>query len=171
VNDTQDPPNDTTDTSADDGAGATSASIAAESTAGAAHGADTALAAGTADAARATDAADAADAAPADDPADAADAAPADDPADAADTADESEGSTSFYVRRSRVPTLGFWVALAIAIPIVVALVVSPFLNFGDLTAVANFVLVAAVFVGIPLAAVAAAVDAFRHRSSRRRGR
>lgn len=159
MNDTQDPPNDTTDTSADDGAGATSASIAAESTAGAAHGADTAHAAGTADAARATDAADAAD------------AAPADDPADAADTADESEGSTSFYVRRSRVPTLGFWVALAIAIPIVVALVVSPFLNFGDLTAVANFVLVAAVFVGIPLAAVAAAVDAFRHRSSRRRGR
>ncbi|MGO2772177.1 MAG: hypothetical protein ACTIB2_02115 [Brachybacterium tyrofermentans] len=159
MNDTQDPPNDTTDTSADDGAGATSASIAAESTAGAAHGADTAHAAGTADAARATDAADAAD------------AAPADDPTDAADTADESEGSTSFYVRRSRVPTLGFWVALAIAIPIVVALVVSPFLNFGDLTAVANFVLVAAVFVGIPLAAVAAAVDAFRHRSSRRRGR
>lgn len=159
MNDTQDPPNDTTDTSADDGAGATSASIAAESTAGAAHGADTAHAAGTADADRATDAADAAD------------AAPADDPADAADTADESEGSTSFYVRRSRVPTLGFWVALAIAIPIVVALVVSPFLNFGDLTAVANFVLVAAVFVGIPLAAVAAAVDAFRHRSSRRRGR
>ncbi|MGO2605917.1 MAG: hypothetical protein ACTH8V_02295 [Brachybacterium tyrofermentans] len=159
MNDTQDPPNDTTDTSADDGAGATSASIAAESTAGAAHGADTAHAAGTADAARATDAADAAD------------AAPADDPTDAADAADESEGSTSFYVRRSRVPTLGFWVALAIAIPIVVALVVSPFLNFGDLTAVANFVLVAAVFVGIPLAAVAAAVDAFRHRSSRRRGR
>lgn len=159
MNDTQDPPNDTTDTSADDSAGATSASIASESTAGAAHGADTAHAAGTADAARATDAADAAD------------AAPADDPADAADTADESEGSTSFYVRRSRVPTLGFWVALAIAIPIVVALVVSPFLNFGDLTAVANFVLVAAVFVGIPLAAVAAAVDAFRHRSSRRRGR
>lgn len=90
---------------------------------------------------------------------------------DAADAADENEGSTSFYVRRSRVPTLGFWVALAIAIPIAVALVVSPFLHFGDLSGVVNFVLVTAVFVGIPLAAVAAAVDAFRHRTSRRRRR
>lgn len=90
---------------------------------------------------------------------------------DAADGADEGDGSTSFYVRRSRVPTLGFWVALALVIPVVVALVVSPFLNFGDLSGVFTFVLVSAVFVGIPLAAVAAAVDAFRHRGSRRRGR
>lgn len=111
---------------------------------------------------------DTTDASP-DDTAEATSASSADE--STADPADESAGSTSFYVRRNRVPTLGFWVALAIAVPIVVALVVSPFLNFGDLTAVANFVLVAAVFVGIPLAAVAAAVDAFRHRSSRRSGR
>lgn len=103
----------------------------------------------------------------------AADGAAEDADEDAAEDTDEDadEGSTSFYVRRSRVPTLGFWVALAIAIPIVVALVVSPFLHFGDLSGVVNFALMAAVFVGIPLAAVAAAVDALRHRSSTRRRR
>lgn len=81
------------------------------------------------------------------------------------------EGSTSLYVRRGRTPTLGFWVTLTLVIPAVAALVISPFFDFADLTGVLNFVLVAVVFVGVPLAAVAAAVDSFLHRPSGPRGR
>ncbi|WP_193104825.1 hypothetical protein [Brachybacterium sp. FME24] len=86
---------------------------------------------------------------------------------------DRPEGATdtSVYVRRSRTPTLGFWVALVIVVPAVVALVISPFLDFVDLGGVVNFVLLTAVFVGVPLAAVAAGIDAFVHRSSGRRSR
>ena len=80
-------------------------------------------------------------------------------------------GDTSIYVRRGRTPTLGFWVALAIALPAVAALISSPFFNFPDLGAVVNFVLLAAVLVGLPLAALAAVVDAIRHRAPKTRRR
>ena len=79
--------------------------------------------------------------------------------------------STSIYVRRGRTPTLGFWVALAIALPAVAALISAPFFDFPDLGAVVNFVLMAAVMVGLPLAALAALIDAIRHRSPRSRRR
>ena len=80
-------------------------------------------------------------------------------------------GSTSIYVRRRRTPALGFWVTLAIAVPAVVALLISPLFDFVDATGVLNFMLTSAVFIGVPLAAIAAAIDAFRHRSSGPRGR
>ncbi|ASK67203.1 hypothetical protein CFK39_12495 [Brachybacterium avium] len=78
---------------------------------------------------------------------------------------------TSVYVRRRRTPTLGFWVALAILVPAVAALLSAPFFDFADLSGVVNFMLVAAVFIGLPLAAIAALVDAIRHRDESRRRR
>jgi len=92
-----------------------------------------------------------------------ADAAPS---ADAAAPADEdpSAGGTTVYVRRGRVPTLGFWVALAIIVPAVLALLSAPLFEFADISGVLNFMLVVAVFVGLPLAALAALIDAIRHR-------
>ncbi|MDN5688827.1 MAG: hypothetical protein L0G94_19420, partial [Brachybacterium sp.] len=80
-------------------------------------------------------------------------------PATAQDT-----GTTSVYVRRGRTPALGFWVAVLIGAPMVIALVISPFLTLQDASSMVSFVLVVGVFVGIPLAAVAAAIDAVRHR-------
>ena len=75
---------------------------------------------------------------------------------------------TSIYVRRGRTPTLGFWVALALILPAVGALIAVPFFAFGDLRAIANFVLLAMVVVGLPLAALAALIDSLRHRKERR---
>lgn len=74
---------------------------------------------------------------------------------------------TSIYVRRGRTPTLGFWVAIAIALPAVAALISAPFFDFADLGGVLNFVLLAAVMVGLPLAAVAAVIDSVRNRPKR----
>lgn len=74
---------------------------------------------------------------------------------------------TSIYVRRGRTPTLGFWVAVAIALPAVAALISAPFFDFADLGGVLNFVLLAAVMVGLPLAAVAAVIDSVRNRPKR----
>lgn len=88
-----------------------------------------------------------------------------------AGTSAEESTDTSIYVRRGRTPTLGFWVALAIALPAVAALISAPFFDFPDLGAVVNFVLMAAVMVGLPLAALAALIDAIRHRSPRSRRR
>lgn len=81
-------------------------------------------------------------------------------------SADEesSAGDTTVYVRRGRVPTLGFWVALAIIVPAVLALLSAPLFEFADISGVLNFMLVVAVFVGLPLAALAALIDAIRHR-------
>ncbi|MDN5821716.1 MAG: HNH endonuclease, partial [Brachybacterium sp.] len=86
------------------------------------------------------------------------------------DVQPESE-VTSLYVRRGRTPTLGFWVALAIVAPAVAALLSAPLFDFADLSGVLNFMLVAAVFVGLPLAAIAALVDAIRHSGEGRQRR
>ncbi|APX34332.1 hypothetical protein BH708_18285 [Brachybacterium sp. P6-10-X1] len=90
---------------------------------------------------------------------------PTDQPSATARDTSSDAGSTSIYVRRRRIPTLAFWVAVLIAAPMVIALVISPFLVFRDTSSVVTFVLVVGVFVGIPLAAVAAVVDAVRNRS------
>lgn len=82
-----------------------------------------------------------------------------------------SNGDTSVYVRRGRTPTLAFWVALALAVPGIVALFSAPFLDFADLGGVFTFVLLAVLFVGLPLAAIAAVIDSIRHRGPRRRDR
>lgn len=88
------------------------------------------------------------------------------DPAAAAAPA-PAPAPTSIYVRRGRTPTLGFWVAIAIALPAVAALISAPFFDFADLGGVLNFVLLAAVMVGLPLAAVAAVIDSVRNRPKR----
>lgn len=94
------------------------------------------------------------------------DAAPSADPA-SQDERPESEGTT-LYVRRGRTPTLGFWVALAIVLPALGALLSAPLFDFADLSGVLNFMLMAAFFVGLPLAAIAALVDSLRHRGEKR---
>ncbi len=86
------------------------------------------------------------------------------------DAPGESE-VTSLYVRRSRTPTLGFWVALALIAPALVALLGAPFFQFADISGVLNFMLVAVVFLGLPLAAIAALVDSLRHRRRPKRRR
>ena len=92
-------------------------------------------------------------------------------PATAEETPTPTAAGTSVYVRRGRTPTLGFWVAIALAVPAVLALLSAPFFDFVDLGGVVNFVLIAVVFVGLPLAAVVAAVDAYRHRERAPRSR
>lgn len=89
------------------------------------------------------------------------------DPAAAAAAPAPAPAPTSIYVRRGRTPTLGFWVAIAIALPAVAALISAPFFDFADLGGVLNFVLLAAVMVGLPLAAVAAVIDSVRNRPKR----
>jgi hypothetical protein len=90
---------------------------------------------------------------------------------DRAERPERSEGETSIYVRRGRTPTLSFWVTLALAVPGLVALFSAPFLDFADLGGVFTFVLLAVLFVGLPLAAIAAVIDSVRHRGPRRRDR
>lgn len=99
----------------------------------------------------------------------------ADATADGADEAGEAEeaGSprTALYVRRRRAPALGFWVLLSFLVPGILALLSVPLFGFGDLRGVVNFVLLAMVVIGLPLAALASFVDARRHRrEDRRRG-
>ncbi|WP_341854824.1 hypothetical protein [Brachybacterium sp. GPGPB12] len=105
---------------------------------------------------------------------DAVDSAPTADPTDA-DGAGEPEeaGSprTALYVRRRRAPALGFWVLLSFLVPGILALLSVPLFGFGDLRGVVNFVSLAMVVIGLPLAAIASFVDARRHRrEDRRRG-
>ncbi len=100
--------------------------------------------------------------------------APTADPTDA-DGAGQTEeaGSprTALYVRRRRAPALGFWVLLSFLVPGILALLSVPLFGFGDLRGVVNFVLLAMVVIGLPLAAIASFVDARRHRrEDRRRG-
>lgn len=86
------------------------------------------------------------------------------DGADGASAEAPEDTGTTVYVRRGRTPTLGLWVVLALAVPAVAALLVAPLFDFTDLGGVVSFALVAAVVVGLPLAALAALVDALRHR-------
>jgi hypothetical protein len=72
--------------------------------------------------------------------------------------------ATTLYVRRGRTPALGFWVLLSILVGAVVGLIVAFVSGAGDLGGIAMFLAYGAMFVGIPLAAIAALVDALRHR-------
>lgn len=103
---------------------------------------------------------------------DAVDSTPAADPTDGAGEAEEAGSPrTALYVRRRRAPALGFWVLLSFLVPGVLALLSVPLFGFGDLRGVVNFVLLAMVVIGLPLAAIASFVDARRHRrEDRRRG-
>jgi hypothetical protein len=86
------------------------------------------------------------------------------------DDADEprEEVQTALYVRRKRTPALGFWVLLSFVVPGAAALLAAPLFQFGDLRGVVNFVILAMVVVGLPLAAIASFIDARRHRGEGR---
>ena len=75
---------------------------------------------------------------------------------------------TALYVRRRRTPALGCWVLLSFLVPGAAALIAAPLLQFGDLRGVVNFVILAMVVVGLPLAAIASFIDARRHRGEGR---
>lgn len=75
-----------------------------------------------------------------------------------------ADAGTSIYVRRGRTPTLGFWIVLSVTVPAVLAVIVGLFLGLGDLGSLFNFALLSVFAVGLPLAAVAAGIDAFQHR-------
>lgn len=79
-----------------------------------------------------------------------------------------ADGTTAIYVRRSRRPSLLFWVLLALLVPTLLGFLIAPLLGIADLGSMLNLGLLAGLFVGVPLAAVAAAVDAVRHRRRRR---
>ena len=92
-------------------------------------------------------------------------------PAEADGAGEAGSPRTALYVRRRRAPALGFWVLLSFLVPGVLALLSVPLFGFGDLRGVVNFVLLAMVVIGLPLAAIASFVDARRHRrEGRRRG-
>lgn len=79
-----------------------------------------------------------------------------------------ADGTTAIYVRRSRRPSLLFWVLLALLVPTLLGFLIAPLLGIADLGSMLNLGLLAGLFVGVPLAAAAAAVDAVRHRRRRR---
>lgn len=100
-----------------------------------------------------------------------ADGTPAEEDGTADGAGEAGSPRTALYVRRRRAPALGFWVLLSFLVPGVLALLSVPLFGFGDLRGVVNFVLLAMVVIGLPLAAIASFVDARRHRrEDRRRG-
>lgn len=100
-----------------------------------------------------------------------ADGTPAEEDRTADGAGEAGSPRTALYVRRRRAPALGFWVLLSFLVPGVLALLSVPLFGFGDLRGVVNFVLLAMVVIGLPLAAIASFVDARRHRrEDRRRG-
>lgn len=78
-------------------------------------------------------------------------------------------GATTLYKRTGRVPTLGFWIVIAFLAPVLVALIVSPFLQLGGLAGAVTLALDAALFVGVPLAAIVCLVEMLVLRARSRR--
>lgn len=83
---------------------------------------------------------------------------------DPAETAAPAETGTAVYVRRGRTPALGLWVVLALALGAVLGLVVGAVTGVNYLAGLAYFALCGAMFIGLPLAAIAALLDAIRAR-------
>ncbi|EWS81924.1 hypothetical protein [Brachybacterium phenoliresistens] len=90
--------------------------------------------------------------------------------ADAADAEDSStpEG-TVILVRRRRMPSLGFWVLGCMLLAALAGAVVAYVVEVRYLAGMVYFAVTGAVFFGLPLAALAALVDALRHRRTDRR--
>lgn len=92
--------------------------------------------------------------------ADVADAADGADTAGVADAADTADATTTVYVRRSRTPNLAFWVVLLILISFFGGALAAVLRGALSLAAIFNAAMLGAVVIGVPLTAVAAAVDA-----------
>jgi hypothetical protein len=75
---------------------------------------------------------------------------------------------TAVYVRRRRAPTLGFWVILALVVGVLAGAVTALVTRVDDLGGVIYFAVTGAVFVGLPLALIAAIIDSVTHRPRRR---
>lgn len=94
---------------------------------------------------------------------------------EAADPAAEqpAAGPTALYVRRARTPTLGFWLVLIALVSAVTGILVALLRGVGDASVMLNMALLSLVAIGMPLAGIAAAIDAVRNRrrSPRDRGR
>lgn len=109
------------------------------------------------------------------------DAPAADGPRDAGSGGDGSAGrapeaedpftpeGTVILVRRRRMPSLGFWVLGCMLLAALVGAVVAYVVDVRYLAGMVYFAVTSAVFFGLPLAALAALVDALRHRRSDRR--
>lgn len=78
-------------------------------------------------------------------------------------------GGTVILVRRRRMPSLGFWVLGCMLLAALVGAVVAYVVDVRYLAGMVYFAVTSAVFFGLPLAALAALVDALRHRRSDRR--
>ncbi|PWH07716.1 hypothetical protein DEO23_03615 [Brachybacterium endophyticum] len=91
-------------------------------------------------------------------------------PESAEDRGAPDEG-TVLYVRRRRVPTLGFWVTLSIIVGLLAGAVTALITRVDSAGGVIYFAVTGAVFIGLPLALIAAVVDAVIHRGERRRPR
>ena len=85
----------------------------------------------------------------------------------AADT--DEDGAQVLLVRRRRTPALGFWVLLALAVAFLGGTVVAWLAEVRAPAGMLYFGVTAAVMVGLPLAALAALVDAIADRRRRRR--
>lgn len=104
------------------------------------------------------------------DPAHPVDSTDAPDP----DTGTETEvpvehGGQVLLVRRRRVPALGFWVLLAVAIPFVIGMIIAWSVGLRSLTQILYFGVTAGILGGAPLALIAAVIDQVLDRRRRRR--
>ncbi len=79
---------------------------------------------------------------------------------DAGHAADTADATTTVYVRRSRTPNLAFWVVLLILISFFGGALAAVLRGALSLAAIFNAAMLGAVVIGVPLTAVAAAVDA-----------
>lgn len=74
--------------------------------------------------------------------------------------------TTALYARRSRTPALGLWVLIAIAVGALIGVIAALATQTFWIAGIAYFAAIGALFIGMPLAAIAALVDARRNRSA-----
>lgn len=88
----------------------------------------------------------------------------ADAPTSPASPAEAPAESTAVYVRRRRTPSLLTWVLLALLVPVVIGFLGAPLLGITDAGSMLNLGLLAGLFIGVPLAALACLVEAIAQR-------
>lgn len=88
----------------------------------------------------------------------------ADAPTSPASPAEAPAESTAVYVRRRRTPSLLTWVLIALAVPVVIGFLGAPLLGITDAGSMLNLGLLAGLFIGVPLAALACLVEAIAQR-------
>lgn len=79
----------------------------------------------------------------------------------------DASGHQVPLVRRRRVPALGFWVLVAIAVAVIGGVVTAWVTGVRDVAGMLYFAATAVMVVGIPLAGISAIVDGVPHRRRR----